>query len=233
MAWAFRNAGAVGTSFNAACTPGAPASIIANDLLIIGATELLGSDARPTVSGWTDITLGTNWTTGAAVYAKIAAGGDTMPAIPSWGNQFQAAVCLVYSGGPATLTGLVDTAHCSDRNYNSTNLCQFTGITAPTNANSLVLAISFKNTLGNASPTLTETGGLIGFNRRFLYWPNAGRPTIVVDDSIQTTATTISLPGMNMSFTEASTQQGHSTILVLNQAIITAVPTRSLLGVGT
>jgi hypothetical protein len=235
MSYAFRNVGAVGTSFNAACTPGAPASIIANDLLIIAASEFMGTDTRPTApSGFIDITKAVNWTTGAAVYAGIAAGGDTMPAIPSWGNQFQNAVCLVYSGGPSSLTGIVDTTNSSDRAYNANNILAFFATGTPANNNSLIVAISFKNTLGNASPTFTETGGLVGFNRRVTQWPNGTRPTLVVDDSIQTTATLIATPGMNMSFTEGSTQLGHSTILIFNPAVIAAaVPTRSLLGVGT
>lgn len=227
MSYAFRNAGSVGTSFNAACTPGTPAVIDVGDTLIIPACEFLGTDARPAApSGWVDKTLGVNWATGSAVYMRIADGtaGDAMPAIASWGNVFQLAVCLVYSGGPATLTGLIDTAHSSDRLYNSNNALIFNATGTPTNPNSLILAISFKNTLGNGSPTFTETGGLIGFNRRVTSWPNATRPTIVVDDSIQTTATAISTPGMNMSFTESSTQAGHSTILILNPGGSIAVP---------
>jgi hypothetical protein len=225
VSWAFRNAGTVGTSFNATCTPGTPATIVAGDLLIIAATEFIGSDARPAApSGWTDITLGVNWTTACAVYAKIAAGSDAMPAIASWGNAFQLAVCLVYSGGPATLTGLVDTTHSSDRIYNSVNALVFNNAGVPTNANSLVVAISFKNTLGNGSPVLTETGGLIGFNRRVTSWPNAVRPTIVIDDTTQTTPAAITSPGMSMSFAESSTQAGQSTILIFNPAPNTIIP---------
>lgn len=223
MGYAFRNAGTPGTSFNAACTPGAPATIIANDLLIIAAMELLGSAARPVIPGWTDITKAVNWTTGSAAYAKIATGGDSMPAIPSWANEFQVAVCLVYSGGPTTLVGLVD-ASSSDRSFNTTNTLAFNNSGVPSNDGSLIIGISFKNTLGNASPVMTETGGFVGFNRRVTQWPTNARPTIVIDDLVQGSAAAITSPGFTMNFTEASSQSGHSTILVFNPALAGGTP---------
>ena len=218
--WAFRNAGAVGTSFNAAVTPGTPAVINANDTLIIATSEYFGTNTRPTApTGWVDKTLGVNWTTGSAVYMRIAdgTGADAMPAITSWGNQFQAAVCLVYSGGFSSLANLVDTG--CDRAYNTTNTLSFLSVPTPTNDNSLIVLISFKNTLGNASPVLTEAGVLVGFNRRVTYWPTSTRPTIVVDDYIQTTKTSYVASTINMNFTEASAQNGHSTIFVLNLGV--------------
>lgn len=227
MSYAFRNVGTVGASFNAPCTAGTPAVIDAGDLLVMAACEFFGTDVRPTAPlGWVDKTLGVNWTTGAAVYTRIAdgTGADAMPAIGSWGNQFQLAVCLVYSGGPSTLTGILDTANCSDRGYNSPSILAYNNTGTPTNPNSLVIAISFKNTLGNASPVLTETGGLMGFNRRVTQWPNNTRPTLVIDDSIQTSATAIVSPAMSMNFSEASTQTGHSTILIFNPATSAPVP---------
>lgn len=223
MSWAFRSVGTVGTSFNASVTPGQPAGILLNDILFIATSEFFGADARPVVAGWTDITKAANWTTGAAVYAKVAVGNDTMPAIPSWGNQFQNAVCLCYSGGPNTLVGLVDTAS-SDKGYNSTNLISFNDTGVPVNPGSLILAISFKNTLGNGSPVFTEIGGLVGFNRRVTQWPTNTRPTLVVDDFVQGAAAAITSAGMNMNFTEASTQTSHSTILVLSPAVAGSPP---------
>lgn len=217
--WALRSIGTPGTSFNANVTPGQPIGIQLNDILILATMELLGADPQPAVPGWTNITKNVNWSLGAAVYAIVAAGNDPMPAIPSWGNQFQVAVCLAYSGGPTTLAGLVDTSS-SDRGYNSDNTLSFNPTGVPTNPNSLILAINFKNTLGNASPVLTETGGLVGFNRRVTQWPNNNRPTIVIDDLVQGAAAAILAPGMNMNFAEASAQPGRSTILVLNPAVI-------------
>lgn len=230
MAWAFRNAGNVTRSFGAAITPAAPAVIQQNDLMLIAASETLGSAARPAVSGWNDITLGVNWSTGAAVYARIATAGDAsnpsaaMPSIPSWSSSdFQLAVCLVYSGGPTTLTGILDPS-CTDTNYNSTNQVRFTGMIAPVNNGSLFVAIGFKNTLGNGTPALSETGGLVGFNRRILDWPTNARPIIVIDDLVQNTAAGLSAPGMNMNFSESSTQAGHSTILIFVPAAVASLP---------
>lgn len=226
MPYAFRSVGLMGSSFNAPCTAGQPAGIIANDLLVMASMEFLGTDGRPVVPGWLDISHAVAWTTGAAVYAKIAAGNDSMPAIPSWGNQFQLAVCLAYSGGPSTLAGLVDVLNCSDKSYNSAGTISFNSTGLPTNDSSLIIAISFKNTLGNGSPVLNETGDIAGFNRRVTYWPNAVRPTIVIDDLIQPIAAIVdNAPGMFMNFTEASTQAGHSTILIFNPAVITGPPT--------
>lgn len=223
MSWAFRSIGTPSTQFNASVTPGQPAGIQLNDTLIIATDEFLGTDARPVITGWTDITVAVNWTTGAAVYAKIAAGNDPMPAIPSWGNQFQSAVCLCYSGGPTSVAGLVD-ASSVDRGYNSSTALLFQPSGVPSQPGSLILAISFRNTQGNASPVATEQGGLVGFNRRLTLWPNNVRPTIVIDDLVQGAAAAITSPSMNMNFTEPSAQSGHSTILVLNPPAAGAPP---------
>ena len=221
--WAFRSIGVPGTSFNANVTPGQPAGIQLNDLLIIATCELLGSNARPVVPGWLDITVAVQWTVGCAVYAAIAAGNDPMPAIPSWGNQFQVAVCLCYSGGPNTLTGLVDPVS-NDRGYNRVGALVWSSMSAPANDQSLILAINFGNTLGNPSPVATEAGGLVGFTRRLTHWPNANRPTIVIDELVQPSAAPVSTPSMTMNFTEASSQPGRSTMFALVPAVITGTP---------
>jgi len=221
--WLFRSVGTPGTSFNANVTPGQPAGIQLNDLLIIATSELLGSNPRPVVPGWLDITVAVQWTVGCAVYAAIAAGNDPMPAIPSWGNQFQVAVCLCYSGGPNTLAGLVDPVS-NDRGYNRVGALVWSSMSAPANDQSLILAINFGNTLGNPSPVATEAGGLIGFTRRVTQWPNANRPTIVIDELIQSPAAPVSTPSMTMNFTEASSQPGRSTMLALVPALIAGPP---------
>jgi hypothetical protein len=181
VSYAWRSTGTMGSAFNANMTPGAPAGFVAGDLLVVRAFCIPGSVTIPdlTSQGFTKFSLNTV-TSYAAIYAKIAVGGDTMPTF-QYGTDWQGCFCDAYTGGPSTLTGIASQASV-ERSINTTANIQFNGYTAPPDAGCLILGVGCRNpgsatgvTYGSASPYSVRGT-----------WLTDARPHAICVDLIQT-----------------------------------------------
>jgi hypothetical protein len=223
MNWTFDSAGTVTSVFNSAMAPGAPATYPAKALLIIGAAEFAGSDAPPTISGWTRITLN-SLDPVCALWMKIATGSngsDTMPSF-TWGTQFASCGCVAYDPGFA-LTSLPTVDVQAEKGANLTSGMTLPGIAAPSQNNALMLNISMRN---NGSATGVSISNVASFIQRLSHIPNAsGRPLYVVQDWIQTTATGMSQTIQATSPADSAAETGESqTVALLLPAASAPVP---------
>jgi hypothetical protein len=208
VAWTRISHGAFVTGYNATITPTAPAGFSAGHTLIVATGCYAGSNTIPTPSGWTKCTLDSAIHQ-VQVFAKHAAGGDAMPAI-SWGNQFAWAKALAYSGGPADLTNIVHVA--TERGATSADDIALPAatISAP---NCLVLAIGQKNkTTASNSSTFSATTNFTMVGQNVGSGTNTAE---IVQEWIQTPATSVSLASAAGSVADATVQTTRGVVIAL------------------
>lgn len=214
MSYALVNTAAVTSGFNVTLAPAMPAGFAAGNLLLLQTQCYQGSLATPTVSGWTLLSPGVK-AKQIALFGKIAVGADASPSI-TWGNQFASAWVTAYSGNQASLSGIV---HASI-DYLATNVSAVTYLALPiTQPNCLVIAGASRDKTAN-----TDTGvwdAITNFSIRQSSILAGASIAAVMNDWIQTTATTAPQVIQYMTKSDLTAQQYESYVVALLPNVVT------------
>lgn len=191
MAWGTPSAaGTIVTADNAAVTPGAPASIPAGSILFA-----FGAHRQRSTVTWTD-SLG--WqeiidARGMCLFAKVAAGGDTMtqltPSGGSAGNRCGAAGFYI-TGGNTTLASLLH-AGADQTNASADATCETPALTISVNDTIVIYGGIYANNLTESTQPNSATK-LLEINNG-----TSGGITAILSYQIQTTAANISASAFN------------------------------------
>lgn len=215
--WNTLTVGSWNQVFNAANQPTAPA-FAAGDWLFIFIYQLFGTNTMSVPAGWTDISPHINGSTGMYLFAfRSVTGAEAMPSM-TLGTSWSDAVVIKVSGGPTTVTGIVNNSN--DRYTISTQNFNFPSSPLTVSLGGcLVLACGARNktstsdaaTIGNFGGTGNGFSAPVSTN-----WPPGTRAGGVINAWIQTTATTIASGGNSTSIADSATQSTRALIVALN-----------------
>ena len=227
MSYSLVGTGAFATVYDAALTPAIPGGSAAGDLLLMHTGIQQGSvGSSPTISGWTLLSSQANQHV-CCLYGRIAQGGDSSPSV-DWGIAADVgAVIAAYSGGPASLTGIV-AASVDFAGSNLTKGAFYSALTVPS-PSCLVVAGAFTNcSTGTSGATWTSFGSFAIRTEAQLITAGGGF-NAVMNDWIQTTATNVG-SGAQETTIASSSAQNYATYVV---ALLPGTSgSGSILGVG-
>lgn len=207
MTYALLGTGAATTGFNVTLTPAIPVAAVAGCLLLLHTGSYQGSLGTPAVSGWTKLSPGVN-ANQVALYGRIATGSDA--ASVAWGNQFSFAFVTAYSSNLATLTGIVHAS--ADKANLATNAVGYSALTI-TQANCLVIAGAAKDKTATTNGATYSTYG--GFSVRNQVTLSGTSISAVMNDLIQTTATSLTAGNQFLTIAESANTQYESYVVAL------------------
>jgi len=212
-------------------TPTMP-TFSAGNLLLLQTGVNSTSLGAPTISGWTKLTTNTT-VAGDALYALVAAGGETSPSF-SWDGSHQAYSRIVSFSGDVYTDLSTIVVQASERATNATGRIAVNSTSAPSMANCLAIRG------GHCVKTATNNGS--SFNDWFAdsgIYTKIGNTQLVQSGTAlaaalwydsQSTAAATSIDTAALTNGDSSgNSQGYTLIL---QPLVLQLRTRSLLGVG-
>ena len=220
--WSFVAAGGNGAAQTGTITLALPAGHTAGDTLLCLCVTKAQTITVPVPSGYTSIYNKGTW---CQLLAKIDSGAETAPAIASGGNNMAASL-VAFRGGPGIIP-TVSTSATTNNNVTSSGTIN-TPALSPSIDNGLIIDIgSCKDNYGtfSSNPSGFSTLDHLAFS--------AGGLSLVWAYQIQTARAAISADGFSISGVGASVNCDGSTVAINSGLLLSSVPTRSLLGVGS
>jgi hypothetical protein len=152
----------------------------------------MGTDAAPTISGWTKLTPDTQSSHASQLYGRIAVGSDSMPTF-NYGNQFQFGQVFAFTGAPASISGIV---HASiDRQTTSNSDIKNPGALTITQNNCLIIFCGQRNKTATTDGIVYNMIGTQGANFTIptggQFQTNGTNNSAALSYWIQTTATSL------------------------------------------
>lgn len=232
MAWARRSFGAFSTG-TGTLTPAMPAGFSAGDVLFLF-TGIYSTSDTLSVSGWTLLSPNSA-SPQNQLYGLVALGGDTAPSVAWTSNASLPCFAMVaaYTGGPASLSGIV--AASSDRTSTATQVIAYNPLTIAI-ANCLVLSCGRRlksstangATMGSMSIT-TSFGAPVASSI-----PNGATNAAAYNQWIQTTATNIVADGQVISIADSNLNtQGFTVALLPGSASSSQNGEQMMMGMGS
>ena len=211
MTYALIGWGSFVDAYGSNLTPSLPGGTSVGNLGILVSGEFLGTDAAPTVSGWTNISPQVN-AKGLNVWARILTGSGDAPTVPAWAN-WGWAICGAYSGNPSSLTGIT-VASADQFSNNVSSASYYSGTFTVPQDNCLLLAVATfnKTTTRNSATWNSVPHGSFTIEAQKT-WTTSADFMAVINDVIQTTATSLSSPHQTTTISDCSSQ-AYSTILL-------------------
>ena len=220
-AYTFR---ADGTKANGAApiSPGAPAGVVAGDLLLIATTCRPNASTLTTPTGWSVLkTNDAETENGATLLGRIADGGANDTPTISWSTGNSSAQIAAFSGDVYTDLATIVAHSAAAASTSNTVDIPNPAITITTD-NCLVIGVAKKRkTATSNEATVTSPTGLN--NRIGLDWQGGSLTTLVWDYTQQTTATNISASIWNQSVEESLP---YSSLIVALKTAATLDPIR-------
>jgi hypothetical protein len=188
MALARRSFGAFATGYNTTVTPAMPAGWAAGDVLILFAANDEAATTQSVTSGWTLLSPNSG-SKACNLWGRIAQMGDTSPGVTTSGPANQAAMIAAYTGGPTSISGIVNVS--GDRANSSTQqiLCQLITPITPTVANCAVIAVGCR--VKTSAADGETVNALSGFTTVASSIGSGATVAAVYNDWIQTTPTAV------------------------------------------